>query len=404
MPSRLIRPFEDFFRHEAAGGILLVFFAAIALAWANSPMAVQYEQILHYPVKVGYGELALTKSLLHWINDGLMAIFFFVVGMEIKRELAVGELNSFKKAVLPVGAAFGGMVGPAVIYSLFNHGTANISGWGIPMATDIAFALGALSLLGSKKAPKGLAVFLAALAIADDLGAVLVIALFYTEQISWAALLTAMGIFAALMLANRLREDSTALFIFLGFLLWLAVQKSGVHATIAGVLLGMAIPVRQRGDVKPMLSRLEHVLQPWVAFGILPVFALANAGVPFDVSRFGEVITSPVGIGIIAGLFFGKQLGIFGTAYIMIRLKIASLPRNVTMKQLYGVSLLGGIGFTMSIFVTSLAFKTEEVITTAKLSIIMASLLAAAAGLLVLKLQGSKNQGEGPNKSRIHSV
>jgi len=394
MPRRIIKPFEDFFKHEAAGGILLLLFAGIAVAWANSPLAAGYEQLLHYHITVGYGELVLSKTLLHWINDGLMAVFFFAVGMEIKRELAVGELQSVKKAALPIGAAIGGMVVPAAIYFFFNHGTANISGWGIPMATDIAFALGAISLLGNKKAPKGLAVFLTALAIVDDLGAIVVIAVFYTGQVSWIALLVALGIMAALILANKLKEESTVLFIVLGILLWLAVLKSGVHATIAGVLLGMTIPVRSKKEASgsPMLYRLEHALQPWVAFGILPAFALANAGVSVDFGRFGEALANPVSFGIIAGLFFGKQIGIFGVSYLMLRLKIAGLPRHVTLRQLYGASLLGGIGFTMSIFVTTLAFQDKHIVETAKISIIMASLLSAFAGLLVLAAQGRKKK------------
>ena len=394
MPRRIIKPFEDFFKYEAAGGILLLIFAAAALAWANSPLGDKYEQVLHYRITIGYGRLALTKSLLHWINDGLMTVFFFVVGMEIKRELVIGELKSVKKAVLPIGAALGGMVIPALIYFFFNHGTVYLSGWGIPMATDIAFALGALSLLSNGKAPKGLAVFLAALAIIDDLGAVLVIAVFYTGRISWIALLTALGILTALILANRLRKNSTLLFMILGIFLWLAVLKSGVHATIAGVLLGMTIPVRsaEGSAEKPMLCRMEHALQPWVAFGILPLFALANAGVAVDFSRFGEIINSPVSYGIIAGLFLGKQAGIFGASYLMIRLKIAKLPNKVNMKQIYGASLLGGIGFTMSIFITTLAFPANGIVATAKISIIAASLLSAIAGLSVLAVQGSREK------------
>lgn len=394
MPQRILKPFEDFFKHEAAGGVLLLFFAAVAMAWANSPFVAAYERLLHYRITVGFGQLVLSQSLLHWINDGLMAVFFFVVGMEIKRELIVGELQSLKKAALPIGAALGGMIVPAVIYFFFNLGTANVSGWGIPMATDIAFALGAMSLLGRQKAPKGLAVFLTALAIVDDLGAILVIAVFYTKQISWMALFAALAVLLALVVVNKLRLESTLLFIILGILLWLAVLKSGIHATIAGGLLGMTIPVRKtaKNKGKPMLYRLEHALQPWVAFCILPLFALANAGVSVDFSRIGQVVLNPVSLGIIAGLFLGKQLGIFGASYLMIRLRIAGLPRHVTMRQLYGAGLLGGIGFTMSIFITTLAFQDSDTVAIAKIGITIASLLSAAAGLKVLAAQGMKER------------
>jgi NhaA family Na+:H+ antiporter len=386
MYHKILKPFEDFFKHEAAGGILLVIFAGIAMFWANSSLASSYTQILNYHISIGYGEIALSKSVLHWINDGLMAVFFFVVGMEIKRELAVGELKSFKKAILPIGAALGGMIVPAFIYFLFNRGTTNISGWGIPMATDIAFALGVLSLLGRKRAPKGLAVFLTALAIADDLGAILVIAFFYAKEIYGPALLVSAVIVLLLVLANKKQSKSILLFVVLGILLWLGVLKSGVHATIAGVILGMTIPVRQKeGDTEtPLLLKMEHFLQPWAAFGILPLFALANAGVSVDFSRIKDVVVNPVSVGIILGLFLGKQTGIFGVSYIMIRLKIAKLPRYVKLKQLYGASLLGGIGFTMSIFITTLAFYDTNTVAIAKISIILASLLSAVVGCLVL--------------------
>lgn len=389
MPRRILKPFEEFFKLEAASGIMLLLFAIIALVWANSPLASQYQRVLDYHVTVGFGSLALSKSLLHWINDGLMAVFFLSVGMEIKRELVIGELKSLKQAALPIGAAVGGMIVPAAIYACFNYGTPNISGWGIPMATDIAFALGALSLLGKKRAPRGLAIFLAALAIVDDLGAVLVIALFYTGQISWIALLVAGGILTALILANRMGSDSVFLFLVLGFFLWLALLKSGVHATVAGVLLGMTIPVRSGSGSggRPMLERLEHALQPWVAFAIMPVFALANAGIALDTGSFREAVNSPVSLGIFFGLFLGKQIGIFGAVHLLLRSKLATLPRQATMRQMYGVSLLGGIGFTMSMFITNLAFGSNGVLEIAKLGIILASLLSAIAGLVILNVK-----------------
>ena len=393
MYHKIVKPFEDFFKHEAAGGIVLVFFAAFALFWVNSSLSSSYAQVFNYHITIGYGDFSLSKSLLHWINDGLMAVFFFVVGMEIKRELAVGELKSVKNALLPISAALGGMIAPAVIYFLFNHNTSNISGWGIPMATDIAFALGVISLLGKQKAPKGLVVFLAALAIVDDLGAILVIALFYTKNIYWPALLVSLIIIMLLVLTNKLWRKSMFLFIALGLLLWLAILKSGVHATIAGVILGMVIPLRQKeGDTDtPMLLRLEHFLQPWTAFFILPLFALANAGVSIDYSSLKDMAANPVSFGIIAGLFFGKQAGIFGMSYISVRLKIARLPRSVNFKQLYGASLLGGIGFTMSIFVATLAFQDNHTIAVAKTSIILASLMSVIIGFMVLSRLGEKN-------------
>ena len=398
MPRRIIKPFEDFFRHESSSGVVLIIFCVVAIILANSPYAINYEKFIHCKLTIGYGNLSLSKSLLHWVNDGLMVIFFFLVGMEIKRELAVGELNSVKKAALPIGAAVGGMIVPAVIYFFINRGTTGISGWGIPMATDIAFALAALSLLGSQKAPVGLAVFLTALAIVDDLGAIMVIAVFYTEKVSLMALLMALAILLVLILANKLRVNSIFVYLFLGLLLWLAFLKSGVHATIAGVILGMTIPVRSAGSrsEKTVLSRLEHALQPWVAFGVMPVFAFTNAGVSIDIKVFKDLITSPISFGIIAGLFLGKQMGIFGFSYLMINLKMASLPKRVTMKQLYGVSILAGIGFTMSIFISTLAFKDTNMLATAKISIIVASLLSAMVGFLFLSMKSKiKEAGKG---------
>lgn len=388
MPRRIIKPFEDFFRHESSSGLILIICSIFAILLANSRFSQGYEHFIHYKLTIGYGSLSLTNSLIHWINDGLMAVFFFLVGMEIKRELAIGELNSLKKAALPIGAAVGGMLVPALIYTFVNFGTANISGWGIPMATDIAFALAALSVLGRKKAPEGLAIFLTALAIVDDLGAILVIAVFYTEEISFLALLAAALILAALMIANKLRIKLISVYIFLGIILWLAMLKSGIHATIAGVLLGMVIPVKgDQGAVdKTMFFRLEHTLQPWVAFGILPLFAFANAGVSLEFGGLGELLTSPVSIGIIAGLFLGKQVGIFGAAQLMIKLKMAALPDKVNLRQLYGASILGGIGFTMSIFIATLAFQDSNNLATAKISIILASVLSAAVGFTVLSM------------------
>lgn len=393
MPKRLIKPFQDFFRHESSSGIILIFFAIFAIYLANTAnYSEEYEHFIHYKITLGYGDFSLSYSLLHWVNDGLMAIFFFLVGMEIKRELVIGELNSVNKAALPIGAAIGGMLVPALIYVFFNFGTTNISGWGIPMATDIAFALAALSVLGSKKAPEGLAIFLTALAIVDDLGAILVIALFYTETISFMALLAAALILTVLILANKFKINLISVYMIFGILLWFAVLKSGVHATVAGVLLGMVIPVKSEdgSSDKTMLFRLEHALQPWVAFVILPFFAFTNAGVSLDMGRLGELLISPVSVGIIGGLFIGKQLGIFGATYLMVKLNIAALPHKINMRQLYGVSILGGIGFTMSIFIATLAFQDSSVLATAKISIILASTLSAAVGFALLSIKSEE--------------
>lgn len=395
MPKKIIKPllkpFEEFFKYESSSGILLLVSALVALFLANSPWAHQYEELLHFEITLGMGQLALSNSLVHWINDGLMAVFFFLVGMEIKREVVVGELKEIRNAILPIGAALGGMMVPALIYLLFNQGTSSQAGWGVPMATDIAFALGALSLLGNEKAPKGLAVFITALAIIDDLGAILVIAFFYTETISWTPLLGAVLILAALLLANKLKKQSIPLSLLLGFFLWLAFLKSGIHSTLAGVILGLTISTEpKKENTKAMVDILEHSFHPWVAFGIMPIFALANAGVSIDLGSIGELITQPVSLGIILGLFLGKQMGIFGAAYLMIRLGFAKLPELVTLKHIYGASLLSGIGFTMSLFIATLAFQDENLLNLAKFSIIIVSAIAGASGLTVLGLNKTR--------------
>lgn len=383
----VIAPFREFFKHEAASSIILLICAAAALIIANSPLAPAYNDVLHKHVAIGYGKLSLSMSVLHWVNDGLMALFFFVVGMEIKREATVGELKDFKKAILPVAAAVGGMIVPAAIYMMFNYKEATFAGWGIPMATDIAFALGVLSLAGSKNAPKGLAVFLAALAIADDLGAILVIAVFYTNEISWMFLLAALVTLITIMLTNRFGVASIPVYAILGVILWICFFKSGIHATIAGVLLGMTMPSGKDAISfeKSMLHKLEHALEPWSAFLIMPIFALANSGVTIQFGNFADMVSSPVNLGIFLGLFLGKQLGVFSTSYLLIKSNIAKLPSKVTFKHLYGASLLAGIGFTMSLFITSLSFSEAALLSTAKISIILASTVSALAGFLVLK-------------------
>lgn len=384
MKNKILNPFIYFFKNEAASGLILLAFAVVAIIIANSSLAGAYENILHTYITIGYKDLSLSMSVLHWINDGLMAVFFLVVGMEIKREIRFGELKSLKKTILPVSAAIGGMIVPAVIYVLFNFKEPTITGWGVPMATDIAFALGILSLVG-RKAPKGIIVFLTALAIVDDLGAIIVIAVFYTSQISWTALMLALLILIALILANKFKVKFIAVYIILGILLWICVLKSGIHSTIAGVLLGMVLPAGKNvHDFKTsILYRLEHVLTPWSSFGIMPIFALANSGISIEMNSLSEAILEPVSLGIIFGLFIGKQIGIFGASYILVKLKVASLPQQVTKRHLYGASVLGGIGFTMSLFVSSLSFADEIILSHAKISIMLASILAAILGAIV---------------------
>lgn len=379
---------KQFFKHEAASGVILMLCAVAAMVMANSGLAAGYEHILHQTISIGYGDFSVSMSLLHWINDGLMVLFFFVVGMEIKREILVGELKSIKKTILPITAALGGMVVPAVIYTLFNMGKTTSSGWGIPMATDIAFALGILSLVGSRKAPKGIIVFLTALAIVDDLGAIIVIAIFYTSQISWMALLLGFIVLCILIAGNRFNVKFTAFYIIFGLILWVCFLKSGIHATIAGVLLGMTIPggKNEESFSKSLLYKLEHKLEPWSTFAIMPVFALANSGVTVHGENFLNLLSNTLSIGIMLGLFLGKQIGVFGTAYLLIKFKIAKLPSQVTLRHIYAASILAGIGFTMSLFVSSLAFKDEALISTAKLSIMVASILAAIIGIMVFKI------------------
>lgn len=390
--------FLYFFKDESASGVILLICAVIAIILANSDFVSAYENILHTNITVGYKEFSLSMSFLHWINDGLMTIFFFVVGMEIKREMLIGELKSIKKSILPIAAALGGMIVPAVIYALFNFGQSSITGFGIPMATDIAFSLAVISLV-RKKAPKGIVIFLTALAIVDDLGAILVIAIFYTNELSWMYLFAGLMVFAVLMLANKLKVKSPMVFIMLGGILWVAMLKSGMHATIAGVLLGMAIPAEKdiKEFKKSMLHKFEHRLLPWSSFVIMPIFALANSGISVNVNSISTIISTTVSWGIIFGLFLGKQLGIFGVTSLLVKIKIASLPSQVTKKHLYGASVLGGIGFTMSLFVTSLSFSDEIMISSAKISIIAASLLSAAWGMTIFKL--IKTQGE--NESNL---
>ncbi len=361
---------QEFFKLEAASGIVLFVCAVAALVWANSSFAESYHAFWQSSVA--------GMSFHHWINDGLMAIFFLFVGLEIKREITQGELSSIKKASLPIAAAVGGMVVPALIYVFFNRETIGSAGWGIPMATDIAFALGVLTLLG-KRVPASLKLFLTAFAIVDDMGAVLVIALFYTAQISWIFFAIGFGILGALFVMNRMGVLKSSIYLTLGALVWFTFLKSGIHATVAGVLLAFVIPGR-------VGIKLEHILHPWVSFGIMPIFALANAGV----SLSGGTLFHPINLGIMAGLILGKQLGITLFSWTAVRLRFAALPEGIRWVQLYATGWLGGIGFTMSLFVANLAFQEVHLIDTAKLGIIAASVVAAIIGAAILFVSTNK--------------
>jgi Na+:H+ antiporter, NhaA family len=445
--ERLLAPLHRLSHAETAGGIVLLACAAIAMAWANSPWAHAYHDLWETRLTVTLGASSAELTLHQVINDGLMAVFFFLVGLEIKREVLVGELASRRQAALPVAAALGGMIVPAMVYTVLNRGGDGVRGWGIPMATDIAFALGVLALLGSR-VPSSLRVFLSALAIADDLGAVLVIALFYTAAVSWGALAAAAGLLVLSVCANAAGVRTAWAYAAIGLALWVAVLLSGVHATVAGVLLALTIPTRTRIDegvfmrsaraalddfhaacheeltiltnhehqvalrrlevlteqAQAPLARLEHGLHKIVTFGVMPLFALANAGVPLG---SGEAITgSPVAFGVVAGLLFGKPLGITLATWAAVRLGIATLPSGVSWRTLHGVAWLGGIGFTMSLFIAGLAFGDRPaLLTAAKIGTFIASVLAGTIGWGLLRGwgRGAPAQPEGASQAPLPS-
>lgn len=370
---------RDFLRSESAGGLVLMATAAAALVVANSPLAEAYFSTLHMPLA--------GLDLLHWINDGLMAVFFLLVGLEIKREMLDGELSTWSRRALPGFAAVGGMIVPALIYAGINAGSPEtLRGWAIPAATDIAFALGVLSLLG-KRVPISLKVFLAALAILDDLGAVLIIAFFYTDDLSPMFLGLSALTLGGLIALNRLKVTRLTPYLALGAVLWWLVLKSGVHATLAGVALALTIPMRATPAAPEArdsaLHRLEHTIAPWVAFLVVPIFGFANAGVSFTGMSL-SALAAPVSLGVAAGLFLGKQIGVFAASWIVVRLNLADLPAHATWRQVYGVSLLCGIGFTMSLFIGLLAFKAPELQDAVKLGVLAGSGLAGLAGAAVL--------------------
>ncbi len=381
-----ITTIETFFKKESSSGIILMFAAVLAMIFANSPLVGWYNLLLDVPVVVAVGTFEIAKPLLLWINDGLMALFFFLVGLELKREFIEGDLSKPGQVTLPAIGAVGGMLMPALIYAGLNYENPSaLSGWAIPTATDIAFALGILAIIGSK-VPLQLKVFLTSLAIFDDLGAIIIIALFYTEQLSMLSLIVAASMLSILFVLNRKNVTSTSPYIFIGLVLWVAVLKSGVHATLAGVILAFFIPIKGKGDEPSPLKSLEHNLHSTTAFIVLPIFAFANAGISF--TNVGiEQVMSPVPLGIILGLFIGKQLGVFGFCFIAIKLGFAKLPSNVNWTLLYGVALLCGVGFTMSLFIGSLAFEQVNDIPLYKdrLGIVIGSLISGILGYLVIK-------------------
>jgi NhaA family Na+:H+ antiporter len=382
--DRTLRPFADFLKLETASGLVLMAFAVIAIVWANSAWGSVYETLFTTKFTIGYGADVLSKPLVLWINDGLMAIFFLVVGLEIKRELVSGELNSVRKAALPAAAALGGMCVPALLYTGFNHGLPTQIGWGVPMATDIAFSLGVLAMLG-KRVPLALKVLLTAVAIVDDLGAVVVIAVFYTASIKGVLLGWSLAFIGLAWGVGRLGGRHPVVFGLLGAVAWVCMLKSGVHATIAGVLLAFVLPTRQLAtEAEPLSQRWEHILHPWVAFAIMPLFALANAGVVVS-GNFGEALGARPSLGIIAGLVLGKPLGIFGFAWLAVKAGLASLPDGLTWGKVLGMSLLAGIGFTMSLFIADLAFGLSPALIHAKAGILGGSLAAGLLGYCYLR-------------------
>jgi len=382
-----------FLRHEAAGGVILLIAAAMALIVSNSPLDWLYDGLLDTPVSVRVGALALDKPLLLWINDGLMAVFFLLVGLEIKRELLQGELSTVRQAALPAIAAAGGMAVPALIYVAINLGNpVALKGWAIPSATDIAFAVGVLTLLGPR-VPASLKVFLLALAILDDLGAILIIAAFYTADLHWLSLLLAAAGGAVLLALNLRGVTRLAPYVLTGVFIWVCVLKSGVHATLAGVVVAIAIPLAGKGDEEPsLLEDLEERLHPWVAFGILPMFAFANAGVSLAGLTPGKLL-EPVPLGIALGLFLGKPIGILGATALAVLSRLGVKPEGASWAQLAGVGMLGGIGFTMSLFIGMLAFEDAAHAAQLRLGVLAGSLLSAIAGYLVLRLIALRRSG-----------
>jgi NhaA family Na+:H+ antiporter len=388
--NKLVLQWKQFIQTDASSGIILVLAAALALIMANSFFSTSYHAFLEFPVSITLGNFAISKPLVLWVNDGLMALFFFVVGLEIKRELFYGQLSSPDQIVLPFLAAIAGIVFPALIYVAFNYQDAvAMNGWAIPSATDIAFALGIFILFG-KHLPPSLKLFLLSVAIIDDIGAVIIIAIFYSQELATNSLIIASIGCVVLFIFNRLKLESKTPFILVSIIVWAAVLKSGVHATLAGFAVAWFIPIA-REKAKSMSYQIEHGLHPWIAFFVLPLFAFANAGVGLMDASLDELIT-PVSIGIIGGLFIGKQLGIFMACFIAVKLKLCQLPKDATWTQLYGVCLLCGVGFTMSLFIGSLAFEEQGLAyqTQVKVGVLVGSLISAIAGAYLLTKSSKK--------------
>lgn len=445
---RILTPFEEFLHRQTTSGLLLMAMAVLALFLANGPYAAAYEEVLRTYVGIGFGEWALKMSLHHWINDGLMVFFFFVVGLELKREFLVGELANPRNAALPITAAIGGMVVPALFYFALNPGGGAAAGWGIPMATDIAFAIGAMALLGAR-VPKALVTFLVALAIVDDLGAVMVIAVFYTETIAMLPLSIAVLLVVVLVGLNRGGIRNAVPYFIVAVLLWYALLLAGIHATLAGVIGAMIVPaspkynpelfsahvralmdrfdashqtdknvmtnIALRSEIQALrngvigveapLQRLEHYWHMPVAFVVIPIFALANAGIAIDIDTLGETLNNPVMLGVSLGLILGKFIGITGASWLAIRFGFAVLPRGTRFSQIAGASLLAGIGFTMSIFIAQLAFEgQDELLLMAKTGILGASFLAGVGGFIWLYIVGSPTQTPQPATNDPHST
>jgi Na+:H+ antiporter, NhaA family len=439
--DQIIKPFQRFAQQETASSILLIVATVIALIWSNSDISETYHGFWNTGISITFGPFHIGKTLLHWINDGLMALFFFTVGLEIKSEFLVGELAAFKKALLPVIAALGGMLVPGLIYTALNIGSGTLHGWGIPVATDIAFALGAIAVF-SRRLPPGLKVFLAAFAIADDLCAVVIIAIFYTRVIVWSYLFISLFLILCLALANFLWIRWTFVYALLGLAVWFFILGSGIHPTIAGVIVSLFVPAKGKydtdrflinvkstinrfeceeqscgfsillnadhlnavhdlkiacHDVETPLQRLFHALHSWVAFLILPVFALSNTGLIFHDINFSQLISSPVTLGVILGLVIGKPLGIISSTYLAVRTGVASLPQNVTWLHILGGGMLGGIGFTMSLFISGLSFSSLQILDYSRIATMTGSVLSAAIGMVFL---GMISTGRPVNKQR----
>ena len=383
----MLQQVKQFLKMESAGGILLLIFATFAMIFANSPLSELYFDFLEMTVSVQIGLFSIHKPLLMWVNDGFMAVFFILVGLEVKREMLVGALSSYQKAIFPAIGAIGGMVVPALIYALLNLQHPELqSGWAIPMATDIAFAVGVLALLG-KRVPFGLKIFLLALAIIDDLGAIVVIAIFFSHDLSATALISAAVAIVVLIAMNRLKVTALCAYLVVGIILWASVLKSGVHATLAGVIIGFCIPLKGKKGEQPLMD-LEHILAPWCSFVILPIFAFSNAGV--SLSGMGlNSLTSTLTLGVALGLVVGKTLGVFSFSYLAVKLGIAKLSDGVNLKQIFAVAVLCGIGFTMSMFLAGLAFGGEEAdgkfMSLARLGILIGSSISAVFGYFLLK-------------------